>query len=232
VRVVTPARRLVVLIATAALLGLLGYGSAVPVTYHADEAARLRLSWSARPERIEKCRQLSAGEQAERGEHMRQRVECEGGFATYALRVEVDGHSLGEAVVHGAGLRHDRPLYLLRDYPVPPGSHRVRVTLTRREKTDDDAAAFTKAEAPQADTGLYAGRAGREAAERARRARAAIPASLVLDTVVVLTPRQVALVGFDTERRILELRVGADGRIFGEDVSITEPDASATPRTD
>lgn len=203
-----PVRLLTAGAATAAGLALMAYGSAVPVPYHRSDGARLRLSWSARPERIEKCRQLSAEEQAQQGEHMRQRLECEGGFATYALRVEVDGQAIGDAVIRGAGLRHDRPLYLLKDYQVPPGSHRLRVTLTRREKTDDDAAAFTKAVVPDADTGLYAGRAEREATERARRARAAIPASLMLDTVFAFTPRQVALVGFDAERRILQLHAG------------------------
>jgi hypothetical protein len=181
----------------------------VPLAYHADDAARLRLSWSARPERIEVCRQVSAEEQARREEHMRQRVECEGGFATYALRVEVDNRAVGEAVIHGAGLRHDRPLYLLKDYPVPPGEHRIRVTLTRREHTDNDAAAFAEAVVPDADTGLYAGRAQREATERARRARAAIPPRLVLDTAVAFTPRQVALVTFNAEHRRVELRAEA-----------------------
>ena len=71
---------------------------------------------------------------------MRQRVECDGRFATYTLRVESDGQVIGETVVHGAGLRHDRPLYLLREYDVAPGVHRVRVSFTRREKTDDGGA--------------------------------------------------------------------------------------------
>jgi hypothetical protein len=204
-----PARILAAGTATAAGLALLAYVSAAPLAYHPQDTARLRLSWSARPERIEVCRQLSAEEQAGREEHMRQRVECEGGFATYALRVEVGGRALGETVIHGAGLRHDRPLYLLRDYPVPPGQHRVRVTLTRREKTDDDAAAFAEAMVPDADTGLYAGRAEREADEHARRARAAIPPSLVLDTAIAFTPRQVALVTFNAERRILEIHTEA-----------------------
>lgn len=204
-----PARILAAGTATAAGLALLAYASAVPLAYHPQDMARLRLSWSARPERIEVCRQLSTEEQARREEHMRQRVECEGGFATYALRVEVDGRAIGETVIHGAGLRHDRPLYLLRDYPVPPGQHRVRVTLTRREKTDNDAAAFAEAVVPDADTGLFAGRAQREVTERARRARAAIPPSLVLDTAFALTPRQVALVTFNAERRILQLHAEA-----------------------
>ena len=89
-------------------LAVMAYASAMPVAYHTAETARLRLSWSARPERIEVCRQLSDAEQAERGEHMRQRVECEGTLAPYAPTVEVDGLSIGEALLRGAGLRHAR----------------------------------------------------------------------------------------------------------------------------
>jgi hypothetical protein len=195
-------------IATVAGLALVAWSSAVPLAYHRQDTARLRLSWSARPERIEVCRQLSDEELARREEHMRQRVECEGGFATYALKIEVDGREIEESVIHGAGLRHDRPLYLLRDYPVSPGHHRARVSLVRREKIEDDTAAFS-ARVPDADTGLYAGRAGREADERARRVRAAIPPSLILDTAFAFTKRQVALVTFNAERRMLELHTKA-----------------------
>ena len=201
----SPARIFAAGIATAAGLAILAYASAAPLAYHPEDVARLRLSWSARPERIEVCRQLSSEEQARREEHMRQRVECEGGFATYALRVELDGRAIGETVIHGAGLRHDRPLYLLRDYPVAAGLHRVRVTLTRIEKSANDATAFVEAVVPDADTGLYAGRAQREVTERARRARAAIPPSLVLDTAFAFAPRQVALVTFNAQRRVLQL---------------------------
>ncbi len=214
-----PARILAAGIATSAGLAILAYSSAAPLAYHPEDMARLRLSWSARPERSEVCRQLSAQEQARREEHMRQRVECVGGFATYALRVAVDGRTIGETVIHGAGLRHDRPLYLLKDYSVSPGEHRVRVTLTRRERPGDDAPSFTEAEAeeeaeaeaeaeaetPEADTGLYAGRAQREVTERGRRARAAIPPSLVLDTALTFAPRQVALVTFNAQRRVLQV---------------------------
>lgn len=192
-------------IVTAAALALLAWASAVPVAYHRADDARLRLSWSARPERIEVCRQISAEEQSEHGEHMRQRMTCEGTFASYDLTVELDGRAIEAAVIRGAGLRHDRPLYLLRDVPVPSGEHRVRVKLVRRESIDADAAAIAQAIVPDADTGIYAGRAQREATERGRRARAAIPATLVLDTVFKFAPRQVALVIFNTERRMLQL---------------------------
>jgi len=79
------------------------------------------------------------------------------------------------------------------------------VTFTRRERTDDDAAAFAPAVSTTVDTGIFAGRAEREAVEHARRARAAIPARLVLDTVLTFVPRRVAIVTFDPERRALEL---------------------------
>lgn len=201
----TPMRTVSAVVTTGAGLALLVWLSAIPFPYHAENEARLRLSFSARPERIEVCRTLSDEELNKLAEHMRQRVVCDGVLATYTLRVDVDGKNIGESVVRGAGLRHDRPLYLLQDYPVPPGEHRFRVSLVRREKTDDDAAAYTKAVVPEVDTGLYAGRAEREANEHARRAGAAIPPSLVLDTTFVLPPMRVALIRFNSERRALEL---------------------------
>jgi hypothetical protein len=191
---------------------LLARASAAPLPFHSASAARIRLSWSARPERIEVCRTLSAEELAQRAEHMRQRVECEGRFATYALRVTVDGRPAGEDVVRGAGLRNDRPLYLLREFELAPGAHAVRVTFMRRETTDDDAAAFAPAVSPGVDTGLYAGRAEREAGEHARRAGAAIPPNLTFDSSLTFAPRQLKLITFDAERRALRVLAGTNRR--------------------
>jgi hypothetical protein len=179
--------------------------SAAPLPYRDRAGARLRLSWSARPERIEGCRRVSAEELAREEEHMRQRVACDGSFATYVLRVESDGRALDETVVRGSGLRHDRPLHLLRDFDLPSGTHHVRVSLTRRERTDADTTADSTEHDTKPDTGLFEGRAEREQVERRRRARAAIPARLVLDTVVVFPPGRVAVVTFDANRRTLEL---------------------------
>ena len=89
-----------------------------------------------------------------------------------------------------------------------PGTHRLRVTFTRREVTDNDAAAFAAALPAGADTGLFAGRAQREATEHARRAGAAIPPHLVLDTTVAIAPRQVVVVSLAAERRALLLLAG------------------------
>lgn len=197
---------------TAGVLLLIVRASAAPLPLHPGDSARLRLSWSARPERIEVCRTLSAEELARLEEHMRQRVECDGRFATYSLVVEADGRRIGEAVARGAGLRHDRPMYLLRDFDLPSGSHRLRVTFTRRERTDDDAAAFAPVVSTAGDTGIFAGRAEREATEHARRAGAAIPERLVLDTVLTFAPRRVVIITFNQERRALELREEASVR--------------------
>ena len=202
------ARGLTVAVASAAGLVVIARTSAVPLPFHGAETGRLRLSWTARPERIERCRVRSAEQLAELEAHMRQRVECDGRFATYALRIVADGVVIGESVVRGAGLRHDRPLYLLRDLDLPAGTHRVRISLTRRETTDDDAAAFADVATVEADTGIFAGRAARESQEHARRAQGAIPASLVLDTTLLFTPRQVVLVTFNRDRRALESRDG------------------------
>lgn len=202
-------RRAAAVVASA--IGLVGLArlSAAPLALHDAHGARLRLSWSARPERIETCRTLSAAELAQREEHMRQRVDCEGRSATYLLRVDVDGRPVSAGVVRGAGLRHDRPMYLLRELDVAPGSHRLRVSFLRRERTDGDAAAFATIAAVGPDTGLFAGRAQREAVEHARRARAAIPARLELDTTLTFVAGGVALVTFDAERRTLQLQAPA-----------------------
>jgi hypothetical protein len=77
---------------------------------------------------------LSNEELAKLGEHMRQRLECEGQFATYALLVDVDGSRIHESIVRGAGLRNDRPIYLLEDFNVSAGHRRVHVSFARRAR--------------------------------------------------------------------------------------------------
>ena len=204
-----PLRWAAAVIASAAGLVLMAWASAAPLAYQPAGVARLRLSWNARPERIEVCRSASDEELEREEEHMRQRVVCDGRFATYALRVEADGRLLSESIVRGAGLRNDRPVYLLRDFDLSSGEHRVRVSFTRRERTDTIATNAAPSARAGADTGIFAGRAERETDERRRRARAAIPARLVLDTTLAFAPGRVLVVTFDGDRRALEV---LDGR--------------------
>ncbi len=192
-------------VATALALVALARVSAAPVPYHSGRAALLRLSWSARPERIEVCRALSREELEEREEHMRQRVECDGRFATYDLRVTIDGKIVGESVVRGGGFRHDRSMYLLREMDIPSGKRHLQVSFTRHEKSVGDGASPASEAAAATDTGIFAGRATREVAERARRARAAVPPRLVLDTTIFVSDRRVVVITFDHERRALSI---------------------------
>lgn len=192
-------------VGTALLLGGIGAASGPSWRHQDDGKSRLRLSWGARPERIEVCRTLSEAELADRPEHMRQRVQCEGSTATYTLQVRIDGAIIDARVLRGGGLRHDRPMYLLDDLAVAPGEHHLVVTLTRREEEPVDRTAGDSIGAAAADTGIFAGRAEREREERARRKRAAIPASLLLDTVVTFEAHRVQLVTFDSEEQQLQL---------------------------
>lgn len=126
-------------VVTAALAWALATSSGLSVPWHPADATALRLSWSARPERIERCRTLTEAELATRPLHMRQATECEGRAASYALLVVADGDTLEESVVRGGGLRSDRPIFLHRSYVVREGKHRVQVRFTRREAVDSAA---------------------------------------------------------------------------------------------
>ena len=209
------ARAVLAMAATAAVMAAIAAGSAAPVGLHPGASGRLRLSWSARPERIETCREVSAKELADLEEHMRQRVECDGRFATYTLEVRADDRVVATTVVRGAGLRHDRPIYLLREFDVPAGVRHIRVSFIRREKaTGDTAASAGKGHASddsdEGDSGISTGRAEREMVERARRGRAAVPPRLVLDTSVTIARRSVTVITLSQERRELEM-VHAEG---------------------
>lgn len=191
--------------ATVAAAAAMAAGSGPPIAFHPADAARLRLSWSARPERIEQCRTLSEEELALRPEHMRQRLECEGSFATYALAVAIDGQPVTQAVIAGGGVRKDRPIHDLRDLDVPPGVHRLQIALTRREAdapADDDGAAGAREDDVRddddvGDSGISADRAERERTERTRRQRAALPEAVVLDTSLVFDEGRLVLVTYD-----------------------------------
>ncbi len=157
-------RRWLTLPVTIAVASGLAAMSGVPVRWFPAEAAELRLSWSARPERLEVCRERSDAELAERPAHMRQRMECEGRSATYALTVMVDEDTLEESVVQGSGMRQDRAVHLLRRHPVGSGAHRVRVRFVRREERTEEEA--------------------RERREHEERILESLPPRAELDTVV------------------------------------------------
>jgi hypothetical protein len=148
------------------------------MTLRGSDQAILRLAWSARPERIERCRQQSEAELARLPAHMRQPVVCEGASAQYRLTVRDDGRLVAERVVHGGGLRQDRRLYIFQEVPLNPGDRRIEV---RFERLDSESA----------DTGNP--QSGGET----------IPAHLAFDQRVRVSPREVVLVTYSPERQAL-----------------------------
>jgi hypothetical protein len=167
-----------------ATMGALAWGSSAPMTAHRSPDAMLRLAWSARPERIEKCEQQSEEELAKLPQHMRQPVACEGVTAEYRLQVRVDGALVAERRVHGGGLRRDRRLYVFEELPIPAGEAAIDVRLDRVE----------------VDAAPSAGVTGD---------RGEVPPHLAFAERVRLSPREVVLVTYDANQRILTSMKGS-----------------------
>jgi hypothetical protein len=167
-----------------ALLGttLLGALSRLPWDAGRSNTAVVRLAWRTTGERIKECRRLTEEELEKIPVHMRREEECTEREIPYRLVVGVDGASQVDAVVHAAGARHDRPLYVFRETPVPPGRHWVTV-------------GFTRTAEPPAGT--------EEGGET--------PAALSLDTTVTLVSRQILLITYDPEARRLMIDRPATG---------------------
>ena len=127
-------------LAVAVMAGLV-WASNAPMTTNRAPDARLRLAWSARPERIEKCRQQSEEELARLPAHMRQAVACEGTTAEYRLQVRIDGALVADRVVHGGGLRRDRRLYVFEEVVLPAAEATVDVRFDRVDSSEPGVAA-------------------------------------------------------------------------------------------
>lgn len=208
--------------ATGALLLALGTAALSHVPFTPDPGARaaLRISWRARGERIERCRRLSATELEAIPAHMRQETVCEGGAAPYRLRVVVDDTLRVDAIVHGAGARRDRPLYVFHEIPLAPGVHDIRVAFAI---SDTAGAGHDEAEEHQERAGRATdatpgrqrsrdddGDDERSALDAARHiqhadAEEVVPRLLTLSETVTLAPNALALVTYLPERRRLEL---------------------------
>jgi hypothetical protein len=135
---------------------LVGLGSLSTFPYGRDpEDAVLRLSWRVRGERVEECRRLSPEEVAALPVHMRRQEVCEGRVAPYHLTVRLDDRLLEESTIRPAGARADRPVYVHREYRLPPGQHRVDL-----EFRLEDAAAGVAAAEPFVFSGLLHLQAG------------------------------------------------------------------------
>ncbi len=132
----TPRDRAAGLALVVVLMVGLVWASNAPMTTNPSPDPRLRLAWSARPERIEKCRQQSEEELARLPAHMRQPVACEGTTAEYRLQVRIEGALVADRVVRGGGLRRDRRLYVFEEIVLPAGEAAVDVTFDRVEASE------------------------------------------------------------------------------------------------
>jgi hypothetical protein len=177
-----------------ALMAGLVWASNAPMTTNRAPEARLRLAWSARPERIEKCRQQSEEELARLPAHMRQPVACEGTTAEYRLQVRIEGALVADRVVHGGGLRRDRRLYVLEEVVLPATEATVDVRFDRVDPVEPGVSAIER---------------DHERAEPTPVQREEVPAHLSLARRIHLSPREVMLVTYDSDRRELVTLQGA-----------------------
>lgn len=189
--------------------------SRAPYTTGQGGGALLRLSWSGRPQRIERCRELTDAELAERPAHMRRRLECEGRPARYAVRVAVDGRTASLDTVTGGGLRGDRAIHMLREFPVEPGLRAIAIEVRRIEAIEDDEHDEDEQEEPdeqdehdEEPESDATDRAVRERAERRRERGEVLPARLEFTRSITLEPGAVVLVTYDPSERRLALVTG------------------------
>ena len=203
-------RGLGVAMALAVMGGMVGLSRAPYLTGRGADAL-LRLSWSGRPQRMERCRELSDAELAERPAHMRRRLECEGRPARYVVRVAVDGRTASLDTVTGGGLRGDRAIHMLRELRVEPGTRTIAVEMRRVETIEDEDAGEEDAEEGEAPESGPRDRAVREREERMRERQEALPPRLELSRSVTVKPGAVVLVTYDASGRRLVLLEG-DGR--------------------
>lgn len=190
---------------------VLAAGSLLAMAWCADHSWRaadgasaiVRVSIGARPERIEVCRRQTDEELAKVAPQMRQRVVCEGASARYRLELYRDGERLLQETVRGGGLRHDRPLYVFREYEVAPGAASYALRLTRIDTVrgddddEDDDDEGERARRRASDSALIGERARRESEQRQRQRAGALPAELTLRVDASLEAGEVMLLTYD-----------------------------------
>jgi hypothetical protein len=209
---VTTTLRVMGLVVAVAVTVAIAQASVLRMRLNPSDAAVLRLAWTARPERVEDCRPQTEEELSKLPAHMRQSVICEGTTAAYRLEVQYQRQVIAEQVVRGGGLRHDRPLYVSRDIPLPSGDALISVKFVRidsqkpRTALEQERSERTGAEPlePGRQSGaMDSDRRRREGEERLHSREEAVPAVLSLERRLRFASRTVMLVTYDAERREL-----------------------------
>lgn len=123
--------RIVPLLVTIAITLSIGWAARAPYHPPNGDAALLRLSWRLRLPAAEVCRQRTQSELDGLPVHMRSPQVCESRVDTYTLIMRIDSLAADSTTVLPGGMRGDRPVYVLRELPLTPGPHRVRVRFAR-----------------------------------------------------------------------------------------------------
>lgn len=101
----------------------------------------LRLSWRMRAPDTGTCRARTQAELDALPVHMRTPEVCESHSAAWKLVVQVDSLAADTTRVQQGGARRDRPLFVLREVPLEPGAHRVRISFAAEEGLRENATA-------------------------------------------------------------------------------------------
>jgi hypothetical protein len=167
-------------------------GSTAPTAVHGSDHGVLRLAWSVRPERVEVCREQTPEELAKLPQHMRQPVLCEGSSAQYRLTVRYGGQTVVERDVRGGGLRRDRRVYVFHEVPLEPGEASIEVRFDRSDAGPSRTPFASSEQSPAEARGTPRHIGG-----------AAAPAQLSLEQRLRVRPREVILITYSPELRML-----------------------------
>jgi hypothetical protein len=178
----TVIRRLTGGVVAALILAGTGAGSRIPTEFAAADSGLVRLAWRTLGERVRTCRQLTPEELRRIPTHMRRTEECTSLALPYRLTVKLDGREVLNVLVHAAGARQDRPMFVFREFPVASGDLRLSVEYQRAE--DPPAGAEAVGETPP---------------------------RLELDTTLRLHAREIVVVTYDPDWKRLSLQ-GTESR--------------------
>lgn len=177
------------------------------------ELALIRLSWRVPGDRIDECRRSSPEELDALPIHMRREEVCEGRILPYRLRVALDEQIVIDEMVHPAGAREDRPLYVFRELFVPPGAYVIEVVWeperSPKAAAQQDAEAIAKMDTSRL-VNLELLPSGVSADESVRLATGSgfpgVSSGLSLTTEIRLAPNEVTLITYDSDARVLVAR--------------------------